>query len=118
MSPRTFALANPSKASLVLDTDEKSNFKLGLRGKAPLVVSESGLYSPVLRSRKPGAHAFRKWVTSVVLPAIRRDGAYIKGEEAMDERPLHGASSALCTLSARYCVRDAIGYWRWRKPAN
>lgn len=77
-----------------LDANEKSNFKLGLRGKAPLIVSESGLYSLVLRSRKPEAHAFRKWVTSVVLPAIRRDGAYIKGEEAMDEDQLIAAAMA------------------------
>lgn len=41
-----------------------------------LVVSESGLYSLILWSRKPEAKAFRKWVTSEVLPALRRDGSY------------------------------------------
>lgn len=41
-----------------------------------LVVSESGLYSLILWSRKPEAKAFRKWVTSEVLPAIRRTGSY------------------------------------------
>lgn len=56
-----------------LDEDEVKSCKLhGLAGKAPLAVSESGLYGLVLRSRKPEARTFRKWVTSVVLPAIRR----------------------------------------------
>lgn len=44
------------------------------------LVSESGLYSLILKSRKPEAKAFKKWVTSVVLPAIRKDGAYVMGE--------------------------------------
>ncbi len=60
-----------------LDEDEVKSIKLmGMRGKPPLLVAESGLYSLVMRSNKPEARAFRKWVTSVVLPAIRRDGAY------------------------------------------
>lgn len=40
-------------------------------------VNEDGLYDTILESRKPGAKAFRKWVTSEVLPAIRRDGGYM-----------------------------------------
>ena len=45
------------------------------------IVSESGLYKLVMRSDKPEARAFQDWVTRVVLPAIRKDGAYIMGEE-------------------------------------
>lgn len=45
------------------------------------LINESGLYSLILKSRKPEARAFKKWVTSVVLPAIRKDGVYVKGEE-------------------------------------
>lgn len=41
-------------------------------------VSESGLYKPVMRSDKPQAKAFQDWVVKVVLPAIRKDGAYVK----------------------------------------
>ncbi len=44
-------------------------------------ISEAGLYALILRSNKPEAKAFQKWVTSVVLPAIRKDGAYVIGEE-------------------------------------
>jgi hypothetical protein len=59
-----------------LDDDEVKSFKVtGLAGRAPLIVSESGFYALVMRSNKPQAKSFRKWVTSVVLPAIRRDGA-------------------------------------------
>lgn len=36
---------------------------------------------PILASRKPEARAFRKWVTSVVLPSIRKNGGYINGQE-------------------------------------
>lgn len=44
-------------------------------------LSESGLYKLILRSDKPEAKDFQNWVTKVVLPAIRKDGGYIAGEE-------------------------------------
>lgn len=40
------------------------------------IISESGLYHAILKSRRPEARPFRKWVTSEVLPAIRRNGFY------------------------------------------
>ncbi|HEX6957769.1 MAG TPA: Bro-N domain-containing protein [Ferrovibrio sp.] len=43
------------------------------------LISESGLYRLILRSDKPEARQFQDWVTRVVLPAIRKDGAYISG---------------------------------------
>lgn len=46
------------------------------RGKSPLLVSESGLYSLMLRSRKPIAKKFKRWITHEVIPAIRKHGAY------------------------------------------
>lgn len=45
------------------------------------IISESGLYKLVMRSDKPEAKPFQDWVTKVVLPAIRKDGGYIMGEE-------------------------------------
>jgi prophage antirepressor-like protein len=45
------------------------------------LVSESGLYKLIMRSDKPIAAKFQNWVTRDVLPAIRKDGAYVKGEE-------------------------------------
>lgn len=53
----------------------------GQRGLPVRTVSEAGLYSMVMRSDKPEAQAFRDWVTGTVLPAIRKDGGYIKDEE-------------------------------------
>lgn len=44
-------------------------------------VSESGLYTLIMRSEKPSAKKFQDWVCRVVLPTIRKDGAYILGEE-------------------------------------
>jgi hypothetical protein len=44
-------------------------------------VSESGLYKLIMRSDKPEAKDFQDWVTRVVLPAIRKDGGYVMGEE-------------------------------------
>ncbi|MEH6564891.1 MAG: BRO family protein [Halopseudomonas sp.] len=59
-----------------------SRITLGLNpGKPMVVVSESGLYKLIMRSDKPQAHAFQNWVTRDVLPAIRKDGAYVMGEE-------------------------------------
>lgn len=70
-------LSNPSKVADRLEPDEKANFELGLRGGATNCINESGLYAVILRSDKPQAKPFRKWVTSEVLPAIRKHGAYM-----------------------------------------
>lgn len=51
-------------------------------GKKPLIISEPGLYKLIMRSRKPQAKAFQRWVTHIVLPAIRKHGAYMTDEKA------------------------------------
>lgn len=53
----------------------------GNRGSDLKLISESGLYKLIMRSDKPQAKPFQDWVTKVVLPAIRKDGGYIMGEE-------------------------------------
>lgn len=63
-----------------LDADEKAKLSLGLSGGETNCVSESGLYSLVLGSRKPQAHAFKRWVTHDVIPSIRKHGAYMTPE--------------------------------------
>ncbi|GEB79522.1 hypothetical protein DDE01_09370 [Desulfovibrio desulfuricans] len=70
-----------------LDGDEKGSIKLMTPGGLQLVtlISESGLYSLILRSRKPEAKAFKKWVTAEVLPSIRNTGGYIVARP--DESP-------------------------------
>ena len=51
-------------------------------GKAPLIISEPGLYRLVMKSRKPEAKEFQRWVTHEVLPSIRRTGGYIPTSES------------------------------------
>ncbi|MFS2166853.1 Bro-N domain-containing protein [Variovorax sp. Varisp62] len=46
-------------------------------------INEAGLFALIFRSHKPEALAFKRWVTGVVLPAIRMDGIYIRGEERL-----------------------------------
>lgn len=60
-----------------LDEDETMSVKLAGMNMKSNLVNESGLYSAILRSRKPQAKAFKKWVTSEVLPSIRKHGAYM-----------------------------------------
>ena len=69
-------LKNPSIVADRLDIDERSKFNLGRQGDGT-IVNESGLYSVILRSDKPEAKRFRKWITSDVLPAIRKRGGYL-----------------------------------------
>ena len=53
-----------------------------------LFVNEDGLYDVILESRKESAKKFRKWVTSEVLPSIRKSGGYIAGQEQMSDSEL------------------------------
>jgi prophage antirepressor-like protein len=71
-------LADTSKVCSRLDEDEKLMRTLCVSGqnRDVLCISESGLYSLILTSRKPEAKAFKKWVTSEVLPTIRKTGSY------------------------------------------
>ncbi len=65
-------------------------------------ISEPGLYALIFRSRKPEAEAFQAWVTHDVLPAIRQDGLYIKGEERLlSDATLEELRAQIDTLTAR-----------------
>ena len=66
-----------------LDEDEKGRHLVPtLGGDQQLnIINEAGLYSAILGSRKQEAKSFKKWVTSVVLPTIRKTGGYMLGEE-------------------------------------
>ncbi|BET22526.1 phage antirepressor KilAC domain-containing protein [Solobacterium moorei] len=76
-------LSNPTVVANRLEDDERAKFNLGRQGEAT-VITESGLYAVILRSDKPNAKEFRKWVTSEVLPAIRKNGVYLTDEKAYD----------------------------------
>lgn len=70
--------AHVPHAMRMLDGDEKDVQIVDTPGgpQQNSIINESGLYSLILRSRKPEARRFKKWVTSEVLPAIRQAGAY------------------------------------------
>lgn len=77
-------ISNTRDATSTLDEDEKDVVNTDtLGGKQNLtIINESGLYSLILRSRKSEAKAFKKWVTSEVLPIIRTTGRYGEMSEA------------------------------------
>ena len=78
---RVLEIGNPSDAARRLDDDEKTTLdsiegRAGHGAQSLIIINESGLYSLILTSRKPAAKRFKKWVTSQVLPTIRRTGSY------------------------------------------
>ncbi|MGJ7432348.1 phage antirepressor KilAC domain-containing protein [Akkermansia massiliensis] len=73
-------------------------------GRAPLIINESGLYSLILRSRKPEAKKFKKWVTAEVLPSIRKHGVYATGEKL--EEMLADPDTMILTLQALKTERE------------
>lgn len=68
-------IQNPSKVAQRLDDDERTKLELGRQGETNFI-TESGLYAVILRSDKPNAKGFRRWVTSEVLLSIRKTGNY------------------------------------------
>ena len=74
-------IKNPTDAlNKGLEDFERARFNLGRQGEAN-IISESGFYTLVLRSRKSIAKPFRIWVTSEVLPSIRKTGKYVAQSE-------------------------------------
>ena len=73
-----------------IDAEDKMTERIVLSGQNREVVfiNESGLYSLILRSKLPSAKEFKHWVTSEVLPSIRKHGGYIAGQESMSGEEL------------------------------
>lgn len=80
---RALELSNPTVSVGRLDDDERAKLNLGRQGEGT-IVSEPGLYTLVLGSRKPEAKAFKRWITHEVIPAIRKHGGYLT-PEAIEE---------------------------------
>lgn len=98
--------SNPTVAMDSLEVFEKTKLNLGLQGGDTNIISESGFYTLVLRSRKPIAKPFRLWVTQEVLPQIRKTGGYMPiNSEDTDELIL---SKALKIADATIKRRDEI----------
>lgn len=101
-------LSTPARVAERLDSDEVSQAHLidsvG-RSQEMTIISESGLYNVILRSDKPEAKPFRKWVTAVVLPSIRENGGYIAGQEELSPQEL--MAKALLVAQKTLTDRDA-----------
>lgn len=94
----TLGYENPQKAlrDHVDNEDKKMGEQNGTpyildslgRKQYPIFINESGLYSLIMSSKLPNAKRFKRWVTSEVLPSIRKHGGYIAGQEQMTDEEL------------------------------
>lgn len=82
-------IANPSQAVGRLDEDEVTLCKTEGSHRPTNIISESGLFALILRSNKQEAKPFRKWVTSEVIPSIRKTGSY-----SVEQQPVTNLSHA------------------------
>lgn len=73
---KALEIKNATDVAKRLDEDELTRLNLGSRAGETNFITESGLYAVILRSDKPNAKKFRKWVTSEILPSIRKTGSY------------------------------------------
>lgn len=91
-----------------VDDEDKGVTKIMTPGgrQKMVIINESGLYSLILSSKLDSAKKFKKWVTSEVLPSIRKNGGYIYGQENMSEdellsRALILANSKILSLESK-----------------
>lgn len=104
---KILGIKNTSDALKSLDPDERSRFNLGRQGEAN-IVSESGLYTIMLRCRdatKEGtlAHSFKRWVTREVLPAIRKSGSYRHQYDRMTNQQAFEIVAAIRSAFTGWC---------------
>lgn len=98
-------IRNATQAVGQLDEDERSMFCIGRQGNTN-IINESGLYALVIRSNKPNARKFRKWITSEVLPSIRKHGGYIasNGTESVEELYMRAMESLHAALERQKAI--------------
>ena len=84
--------------------NDKTALSLGQRGG--WLINESGLYSLILSSKLPTAKRFKRWVTSEVLPSIRKTGGYIAGQETMSAEEL--MAKALLVAQKTIAEKEAL----------
>jgi prophage antirepressor-like protein len=125
---KRLGIGNPSDAASRLDDDEKGVATIDTLGgkQAVRIINESGLYSLILTSRKPEAKRFKKWVTSEVLPTIRKTGGYhgkipafIRRYNANWDRVDNGYFSVISELTIRLWGRlEQVGHIMADKAPN
>lgn len=109
---QALGLHSPHKVAERLDDDERNLIpvidSLG-RKQRTAIVNESGLYAVILRSDKPKARDFRRWITHEVLPSIRKHGAYISDNvlEEMEKNQEY-AEKLILTLQEERAKKNAL----------
>ena len=118
-------IGNPSQAISRLDDDEKVTLTTneghsGKLGGAQMlnVISEAGLYSLILKSRKPEAKAFKRWITHEVIPAIRKTGGYMTDSllERIQKEPAVIMEFAQALIREKNRVKALEGELNTAKP--
>jgi anti-repressor protein len=128
-------LSNTTEALRNLDDDEKSTLRISEGGPERNIINEPGLYSLIIRSNKPEAKQFKRWITHEVLPSIRKTGGYevdtlseidliIKSAQALKQIELKQIDhdNRLISLEAKLHQNSGhTGYWTitaWCKLNN
>lgn len=105
---RILGISDPNQSCRHFDSDEKGLFAIQTPGGEQSVVhvSEPGFYKLVMKSRKPEAKAFQRWVTHEVLPSIRKQGAYVysNGTESDDVLMARGLLAAQTIIDKKNAV--------------
>lgn len=124
---RALGIGNVSDAVRSLDDDEKDVGTIDTLGghQEAVIVSESGLFALIFKSRKPHAAKFRKWVTAEVLPSIRKTGLYLpphaQAVSGLTRKPwaewsLEERRVALSEVNgARQVFNQATAAWMWER---
>ena len=100
---------NPRKALLDhVDEEDKGVTKCDTPGgqQEMTVINESGVYSLILSSKLPNAKKFKRWVTSEVIPSIRKHGGYIAGQESLTDDEL--LAKAFIVAQSKIQERDRM----------
>lgn len=98
--------SNPSNAviSHVDDEDKlRTQIKYAGQNREVSIINESGLYSLVLSSKLPKAKAFKRWITSEVIPSIRKTGSYNKPSKQPTTQQEQRAKAMLLNAQSRQC---------------
>lgn len=111
-------LSDTNKALQGLDEDEKLTRKFFVSGqnRKMWIISESGLYALILRSNKPYAKTFRKWITSEVIPTILKKGFYTMNSsknktDFIDARNIPYGKVVVNETPVRMIVVDEVEYY-------
>lgn len=114
-------LVNVRSSLALLDPDERGVHTVDTpSGEQPVnIISEAGLYSLILRSRRPEAKLFKRWITHEVLPSIRKTGSYAATPQLSPDEIVHQAlqitAQRVETLTARLALVEpkALAFDHW-----